>query len=80
MLDAFNTYHHYQDVPLSIAAALCAAADHVVPERGEPVYGECDYEVCDVVIHLDQQRIRSQLLAIAAELEQAASINTTEAQ
>jgi hypothetical protein len=71
--DAFNataervgTFEDYGD---ALAAALRAAADQVVPERDEPVYGECDYEVCDVVIHLDQQRIRRQLLTLATELE-----------
>jgi hypothetical protein len=56
------------DLP-ALAVAIKALADQVVPERDEPVYGECDYEVCDVVIHLDQQRIRSEILAIAAELK-----------
>ena len=63
-IDAFWLFH-----PGQAAAILRAAADQVVPEHGEPVYGECDHEVCDVVIHLDQQRTRAQLLAIAAELE-----------
>lgn len=74
VLDAFNTYHHYQDVPLSIAAALCAAADQVVPE--EPLYGGDQRWMFE---RDARQASRKKLRAIAAELEQAANINTTEA-
>ena len=45
-----------------IAAALRAAADQVVPEQGCPIYGLTQREN-------ERQQVRSQLLAIAAELE-----------
>jgi hypothetical protein len=46
----------------TIAAALRAAADQVVPEQGCPIYGLTEREN-------ERQQVRSQLLAIAAELE-----------
>ena len=45
-----------------LAAALKAAADQVVPEQGCPIYGLTQREN-------ERQQVRSQLLAIAAELE-----------
>ena len=47
---------------LVIAAALRAAADQVVPEQGCPIYGLTQREN-------ERQQVRSQFLAIAAELE-----------
>jgi len=44
------------------AAALKAAADQVVPEQGCPICGLTQREN-------ERQQVRSQLLAIAAELE-----------
>ena len=52
-----------------IAAALRAAADQVVPEVSEPDWGACNEMRCDIELYADHQRIRWQLLAIAAELE-----------
>jgi hypothetical protein len=57
--------HHQCD---AIAAALCAAADQVVPE--EPEGGMAPRWI--------RQEVRRKFLAIAAELKQAANINTTE--
>jgi anti-sigma factor ChrR (cupin superfamily) len=74
VLDAFNREarpepHHQRE---AIAAALRAAADQVVPEEQEPVPD------VDSVVEMQgwawvsqRQRTRSQLLAIAAELEDA---------
>jgi len=62
VMNASFTYHHYQDIPLSIAAAIRAAADQVVPEQGCPIYGLTEREN-------ERQQVRSQLLAIAAEWE-----------
>ena len=52
-----------------IAAALRAAADQVVPEASEPDWGACNEMRCDIEVYAYHQRIRWQLLAIAAELE-----------
>ena len=56
------------DLPV-VAAALRAAADQVVPEASEPDWGACNEMRCDIELYADHQRIRWQLLAIAAELE-----------
>jgi len=45
-----------------LAAALRAAADQVVPEQGCPIYGLTQREN-------ERQQVRSQLLAIDAELD-----------
>ena len=50
-----------------LAAALCAAADQVLPELQEPDWGVCDQMSCDIELYTDHQRKRSALLAIAAE-------------
>jgi hypothetical protein len=57
----------------AIAAALRAAADQVVPE--EPLYGGDQRWMFE---RDARQASRKKLRAIAAELEQVASINTTE--
>ena len=59
VMNASFTYHHYQDIPLSIAAAIRAAADQVVPP--DPCGWDCCIDLC--------VGIRAELLAIAAELE-----------
>ena len=46
-----------------VAAAIRALADQVVPEQGCPIYGLTQREN-------EQQQVRSQLLAIADELEE----------
>jgi hypothetical protein len=62
------------DAP-TVAAALRAAADQVVPEQAlEDVPGRFVKGCC----HARLQDTRAELLAIAAELEQAASNNITE--
>ena len=53
----------------SLAAALRAAADQVVPEMQEPDWGSCVDMHCDIELYTDHQRKRSTLLAIAAELK-----------
>ena len=61
------------------AAALRVAADQVVPEEEEPVPdvdSVVDMQIWAAVAQ--RQRTRRQLLAIAAELEQAADNTTTE--
>jgi hypothetical protein len=69
VLDGFRAVPTLMDGP-SIAGALRAVADQVVPEQQEPVPNE------DSVVEMQgwacvsqRQRTRSQLLAIAAELE-----------
>lgn len=52
-----------------LAAALRAAADHVIPELQEPDWGACDYMHCDIELYTDHQRKRFAFLAIADELE-----------
>ena len=65
VLDAFRAVPDLRDAP-SIAAALRAAADQVVPEAANAVGDQHDEA------RLDQWlRIRWKLLAIAAELEGA---------
>lgn len=55
-----------------IAAALCAAADQVVPETAKPS-ADSDYHLMNWTKSLDQyyqrQQTRAELLAIATELE-----------
>ncbi len=58
---------------LAIAAALRAAADQVVPETTTPWNST-------LTAIVSAKGVRYQLLAIAAELEQVAPHNTTEAQ
>ena len=53
----------------ALAAALEAAADQVVPHLEEPDWGACNNGHCDIELYTDHQRKRSQLLAIAAELD-----------
>jgi hypothetical protein len=53
----------------TIAAALRAAADQVVPDLDEPDWGACNNGHCDIELYTDHQRKRAKLLAIAAELE-----------
>jgi hypothetical protein len=64
VLDAFNREarpepHHQQE---AIAAALRAAADQVVPEDGDPIYGLTPTKA-------DRQIVRRKFLDIAAELK-----------
>lgn len=71
VLDAYNREarpepHHQCE---AIAAALRAAADHVIPELQEPDWGACDYMRCDIELYTDHQRKRFAFLAIATELE-----------
>lgn len=60
---------------LAIAAALREAADQVVPHEDGP---SCEGDEYQEAYEL-RQFIRHDILAIAAELEQAADTNTTEA-
>ena len=66
MLDAYWTFAESLDRDASdeevLAAAVRAAADQVVPEQGCPIYGLTQREN-------ERQQVRSQLLAIAAELD-----------
>jgi hypothetical protein len=55
------------------AAALRAAADQVVPHLEEPDWGVCNNGHCDIELYTDHQRKRTQLLAIAAELDNNAT-------
>jgi hypothetical protein len=50
------------EFPSRLAAALRAAADQVVPEDGDPIYGLTPTEA-------DRQVVRRKFLAIADELE-----------
>jgi hypothetical protein len=52
----------------SLAAALRAAADQVVPHLEEPDWGAHNNGYCDIELYTDHQRKRAQLLAIATEL------------
>jgi hypothetical protein len=61
------------------AAALRPAADQVVPDIDQSLLGGWKYATTVAQQKL-QIKIRSDFLAIAAELEQAADTNTTEAQ
>ena len=60
VLDAHSTYHHYQDLHLSIAAALRALVGQVFPVK-YVIIDNCQYEV--------PIPEREQILAIANELE-----------
>jgi hypothetical protein len=60
----------------TIAAALRAAADRVVPEQFEPPAGEGepwhrDYQLMSNSKWQQRQHVRAEFLAIAAELEAA---------
>jgi len=55
-------------VEQSLAAALEAVADQVVPYLDEPDWGACDEMKCDIELYTDHMRKRNQILAIAAEL------------
>ena len=72
VLDAFNGFHELTNRRLKIAAALCAAADQVVPDNPRPS-ADSDYHLMQWSKSLDQyaqrQQTRAELLAIAAELE-----------
>ena len=68
VLNGFRAVPTLMDGP-SIAGALRAAADQVVPYMEEPEWGACDYTNCDIELYTDHQRKRTALLAIAAELE-----------
>jgi hypothetical protein len=74
VLDAFldsavDVGNYYATRSRQIAAALREAADQVIPDDG----------VASSIERIVEKRIHSGFLAIAAELEQAANINTTEA-
>ena len=73
VLDAFaadNGGVYLEGDPDRIAAALRAAVDQVVPEEEEPVPNEDSVVEMQVWAWVSQrQRIRAELLAIAAELE-----------
>ena len=64
VLDAFRAVPDLRDCP-SIAAALRAAADRVVPLRRKPLYADSWEESAWTA----EQDTRADLLAIAAELE-----------
>ena len=63
VLDAFRAVPDLRDCP-SIAAALRAAADQVVPDDPQEAM-----HFTTEAIRLNRQGVRQQLLAIAAELE-----------
>jgi hypothetical protein len=76
VLDAFNSgFNRPVAVHLKprLAAALRAAADQVVPGVDEPDWGACNEMRCDIELYTDHQRKRATLLAIAAELDGAAT-------
>ena len=64
VLNAFRAVPDLRDCP-SIAAALRAAADQVVPQCRKPMYADSWEESAWTA----QQDARAELLAIAAELE-----------
>jgi hypothetical protein len=72
VLDAFGTYplradHIDEDLVPALAAALCAAADQVVPDKPAPdVASLKEFERWDA-----KRFVRLQFLAIAAELDGA---------
>ena len=68
VLDAYRNPHIYKNV-YSLAVALEAAADQVMPNLEEPDWGACNRMLCDIELYTDHMRKRSQLLAIAAELK-----------
>lgn len=63
VLDAFRAVPDLRDCP-SIAAAIRAAADQVVPDDPQEAM-----HFTTEAIRLNRQGVRQQLLAIAAELE-----------
>ena len=67
VLDAYNTYHHYQDIPLSIAAALRAAVDQVkpLPSSNPHAYVSEREEAVSTAVY----EVLAEFLAIAAELD-----------
>jgi hypothetical protein len=60
--DAYEAQGPLEDMGQPIAAALRAAADQVVPEDGDPIYGLTPARA-------ERQVVRRKFLAIAAELE-----------
>jgi hypothetical protein len=75
VLDGFRAVPTLMDGP-SIAGALRAAADQVVPEQAEPPCGESEpwpqsYQLMADSKWEQRQQTRAELLAIAAELETA---------
>jgi hypothetical protein len=56
------------DNRLSVAAALRAAVNQVLPHFDEPDWGSCNEMRCDIELYTDHQRKRAHFLAIAAEL------------
>ena len=76
VLDAYDNSPFDEDYGdrVAIAAALRAAADQVVPEQVEPPCGETEpwprgYQLMSDAQWEKCQQLRSELLAIAAELE-----------
>ena len=71
VLDAFRAVPDLRDGP-SIAAALRAAADQVVPEERKPS-ADSDYHLMNWTKALDtyyqRKQTRAEILAIATELE-----------
>jgi hypothetical protein len=71
VLDGFRAVPSLMDGP-SIAGALCAAANQVVPDEPRPS-ADSDYHLMNWSKSLDQyaqrQQTRAELLAIADELE-----------
>ena len=53
---------------LGIAAAIRALVEKVVPYMDEPDWGGPSFN-CDIELYADNQRIRAEILAIAAELD-----------
>ena len=72
VLEAVNAAPHCGSGRIKAAAALRAAADQVVPIKEEPVeppgYG-IGYEPAEYLQDWTRWHVRSQFLAIAAELE-----------
>ena len=54
---------------VALGAALRALADQVVPHLVEPDWGACNQMSSDIELYTDHQRKRSQILAIADELD-----------
>ncbi len=74
VLDAYMTGYGWLDSPTKkdcrgVAAALCAAADRVVPDHQEPASSPHMGNFISNVQWRQSQAIRAQLLAIADELE-----------
>jgi hypothetical protein len=57
--------HHQRE---AIAAAIRALVEQVVPYMAEPDWDASSFN-CDIELYTDNQRIRAQQLAIAAELD-----------